>query len=96
LTEVERLARTLGLEVTVLELRRAEDISPAFESLNDRAQALYMCVDPLVFTNRIRINILAQGARLPTIYAIREYVEAGGFAFAGGFVGRAGGELPSD
>jgi len=78
LTEVEQLARTLGLEVTVLELRRAEDISPALESLNGRAQALYICVDPLVFTNRIRINTLAQGARLPTIYAIREYVEAGG------------------
>ena len=29
-------------------------------------------------TNRIRINILAAAARLPTMYLIREYVEAGG------------------
>jgi putative ABC transport system substrate-binding protein len=29
-------------------------------------------------TNRIRINTLAQGARLPTIYNAREFVEAGG------------------
>src|SRR5262249_12716032 len=33
---------------------------------------------PLVFANRIRINILALGARLPTMYSSREYVEAGG------------------
>ena len=34
--------------------------------------------DPLVTTNRIRINTLALGARLPTMHGIREYVEAGG------------------
>ena len=34
--------------------------------------------DPLVSTNRIRINTLALGARLPTMHGIREYVEAGG------------------
>ena len=34
--------------------------------------------DPLLFTDRIRINTLALGARLPTIYGSREYVEAGG------------------
>ena len=34
--------------------------------------------DPLVTTNRIRINTLALGARLPTIYDSREFVEAGG------------------
>ena len=35
-------------------------------------------IDPLVNTNRIRINTLALGARLPTMHGIREYVEAGG------------------
>ena len=43
-----------------------------------RADALYVCGDPLVNTNRIRVNTLAQGARLPTIYGLAEYVEAGG------------------
>jgi hypothetical protein len=52
---------------------------PAFEALKGRAEALYVCADPLLDTiNRIRINTLAHGARLPTIYAIREFVEAGG------------------
>ena len=34
--------------------------------------------DPLVTTNRIRINTLALGARMPTMHGFREYVEAGG------------------
>ena len=76
--EVQAAARTLGLEVATLEIRRAEDIAPAFEALKGRAEALYVCTDPLVYTNRIRINTLALGARLPTMYGIREYVEAGG------------------
>ena len=76
--EVQAAARMLGLEITTLEIRRAEDIAPAFEALKGRADALYVVGDPLVFTNRVRINSLALGARLPTMYNFREYVEAGG------------------
>jgi putative ABC transport system substrate-binding protein len=76
--EAQATARTLGLEVSTSEIRRAEDIAPAFEALRDRADALYLCTDPLVTTNRIRINILAMSARLPTMHGLREYVEAGG------------------
>ena len=78
LSEVQSTARALGLEATAFELLRAEDIAPAFDALKGRADALYVCGDPLVFTNRIRVNTLAQGARLPTIYLLGEYVEAGG------------------
>jgi putative ABC transport system substrate-binding protein len=49
-----------------------------FEALKGRADALYVCADPLLNTNRIRINILAVAARLPTMHGFREYVEAGG------------------
>jgi len=34
--------------------------------------------DPLITSNRLRINILALGARLPTMHSFREHVEAGG------------------
>jgi putative tryptophan/tyrosine transport system substrate-binding protein len=78
LGEVKEAARALGLEVVPLEIRRAEDIGPAFEALKGHAEALYVCTDALVNTNRIRINISALGARLPTIYGSRDYVEAGG------------------
>jgi putative tryptophan/tyrosine transport system substrate-binding protein len=76
--EVQAAARTLGLNVATFEIRRAEDIALAFEALKGRADPLYVCNDPLVNTNRIRINTLANTARLPTIFGFRELVEAGG------------------
>jgi putative ABC transport system substrate-binding protein len=78
MSEAQAAAHTLGLEIITSEIRRADDIAPAFESLRERADALYLCPDPLMNTNRTRINILAVGARLPTMHGIREYVEAGG------------------
>jgi ABC-type uncharacterized transport system substrate-binding protein len=76
--EVQAAAKALGLDVITLEIRRAEDIVPAFETLKGRAQALYVAGDPLMITNRVRINTLALAARLPAIYNQREYAEAGG------------------
>ena len=77
-TEIQTAAGNLGLEITSPEIRKAEDIVPAFEAIKGRSDALYVVGDLLVVTNRIRINILAVGARLPTIYGSREYVDAGG------------------
>ena len=77
MNELNAMARTLGLEVTKREIRQAEEIAPAVEALKGRVDALYVATDPLVFNNRIPINVLAQDARLPTIYGSREYVEAG-------------------
>jgi putative ABC transport system substrate-binding protein len=68
----------LDLDVVALEIRRAEDIAPAFEALKARAGALYVVNDPLANTSRIRINTFALVARLPTMYGLREPVEAGG------------------
>jgi ABC-type uncharacterized transport system substrate-binding protein len=70
--------QAVGLDVVTLKIRRGEDIAPAFETLKGRAQALYVAGDPLMITNRVRINTLALGARLPTTYNQREFVEAGG------------------
>ena len=76
--EVYAKADTLGIEVVTSEIRRAEDIAPAFEALKGRVDALYICTDPLVFTNLVRINTLAVAARIPTMHGRREYVETGG------------------
>ena len=81
--EVQAAARTRGLQVDTLEIRRTEDIAPAFEALKGRADALYVAPDPLLFANRIRINTLALGARLPTMHGLREYIEGGGLMFYG-------------
>jgi putative ABC transport system substrate-binding protein len=78
LGEVQTVAKTLGLEVVTLEIRRAQDIMPAFDALKDRSEALYVCISPLASTNQIPINILAVGMRLPTMHGSRDYVEAGG------------------
>jgi putative tryptophan/tyrosine transport system substrate-binding protein len=78
LGEVQAAAGTLGLELVTLEIRHAQDIVPAFEALKGRSEALYVSPDALINTNRIRINILAAGARLPTMHGSRDYVEAGG------------------
>jgi ABC-type uncharacterized transport system substrate-binding protein len=81
--EVQAAARTLGLEVHTPEIRRAQDIAPAFETLRGRTDAIYVSTDPLVLTNLTRINTLALGSRLPTIYSSRDYVEAGGLVSYG-------------
>jgi ABC-type uncharacterized transport system substrate-binding protein len=79
IAEAQAAARKLGLDVDVLEIRRAEDIAPAFGTLRSGVQALYVCPDPLVNANHAHINTLALGARLPTIHPFRDYLGAGGF-----------------
>jgi putative ABC transport system substrate-binding protein len=76
--EVQATAGTLGLEVATSEIRRTEDIAPAFDALKGRADALHVLSDMLVLTNLARINTLALAARLPTSYGFSEQVAAGG------------------
>jgi ABC-type uncharacterized transport system substrate-binding protein len=76
--EVEAAARTLGLDPFTLEIKRPEDIAPAFDALKDGADALYVCPDPLTNANHLRINTLALGARLPTMHPNRDLLEGGG------------------
>ena len=78
MVKVRTAAHTLGLEVVVLEIRRMEDIAPAFETLKGTVDALYVVAEPLTSTNRILINTLALNAQLPTIHGFREFVEARG------------------
>jgi putative ABC transport system substrate-binding protein len=83
MVEVKAAVRALGLDITALEIRRAEDIAPAVEALKGRGDALYVITDPLMATLRIQTNTLALGARLPTMHGTREFVEAGGLVSYG-------------
>jgi ABC-type uncharacterized transport system substrate-binding protein len=78
MAEAQTAARTLGIDAAIFEIRRAEDIAPAFEAIKDRADALYVVGDALVATHRIQINTLALTGRLPTIHVVREFAKAGG------------------
>jgi len=75
---VKAAAGEFGLDVAIAEIHVAEDIAPAIEALKGRTEALIVASNPLFNTNRIQINTLALGARLPTIYFDRAYVEGGG------------------
>ena len=76
--EAESVAAKIGVEVVKAEVRKTEDIVPAMEGLKGRADGLYVCTDPLVTTHTVRINTIAVSLKLPTVYAFREYVRAGG------------------
>jgi putative ABC transport system substrate-binding protein len=78
MVDLQLTARKLGLEAMIPEVRRAEDMAPTIEQLKGRVDALYVCADPLISTNLVRINALALAAQLPTMHGARYYVEGGG------------------
>jgi putative ABC transport system substrate-binding protein len=78
MSEVRAAADTLSINIVPLEVRRGQEIALAFEALKGRAEALYVVLDPIMNAHRVRISILALGARLPTVVPFRAFVEAGG------------------
>ncbi len=83
LREIEELAPRLGFTADVLEVRRSEDIAPALQAIKPGTDALYVVLDPLIISNRVRINTFALVARLPAMFATREFIEAGGLVSYG-------------
>ena len=76
--DVQAAARTLGIEVAPLEIRRAEDIAPAFAALKAQADVLYVVGDALTAANLTRIITFSHTARLPTIFNARDFIHGGG------------------
>ena len=78
--QTESAARSLGLQLQSVEVPRAEDFDRAFAAVTKaRAQALIVPgVNPLAFANRSQIASFAQTNRLPSMFAQKEYVDAGG------------------
>jgi putative ABC transport system substrate-binding protein len=74
----EATARRLGLEVSIFQIRTAEEIAPAFEAMQGSVDAVDVVPDPLATSNRAGLAKLALAARIPAIYGTREYAEAGG------------------
>jgi putative ABC transport system substrate-binding protein len=65
-----------------------EEIGLAFSAVNRaHAQALYFIEDAFFFTHRTTISMLASKARLPTVYGLRQYVDAGGLMSYGASYG---------
>jgi putative ABC transport system substrate-binding protein len=78
MAENRAAAAALGIELVTCEIRRMEDIAPAFDAIRGRADALKVVSDRLTFDNRVLINSLALAAGLPTIHGFRAQVETGG------------------
>jgi putative ABC transport system substrate-binding protein len=78
--QTEAAARSLGLQLQSAEVVRAEDFDRAFTLVTkERAQALIVPpLNPVAFANRSQITSFAQKNRLPSMYAQKEYVDAGG------------------
>jgi putative ABC transport system substrate-binding protein len=76
-TRVTTTARALGLEVVSREIRRAEDIAPAFAALKTQADGLYVVENALIIANIARIVAFALGAHVPMIVSNREFAQAG-------------------
>ncbi|HEY7647992.1 MAG TPA: ABC transporter substrate-binding protein [Methylomirabilota bacterium] len=79
LQEYESAGQTLGLRIQFAEIRSADDLPRAFTALvRERVEALLAPGDILLFTERARVVALAREHRLPGIYSLREFTEAGG------------------
>jgi putative ABC transport system substrate-binding protein len=77
--ELETAARKLGLTPQLLDIRKVEDIAPAFaDATSQHADALIVSVDALTQKNRSFIAQLAAGHGLPAIYVSMEFIDAGG------------------
>ena len=77
--ETESAARSLRLQLQSVEVNRADDFDRAFAALaSGRAEALTVATFSLAFRNRSQIASLAQKNRLPSMFGLREYADAGG------------------
>ena len=109
MSEVQAAARTLGLQLVVLNARTASDIDMAFASLvRERAGALVVGAGAFLVSRRDQIIALAARHAIPAIYGFREYSADGGlisygndipdaFRRAGVYTGRIlKGDKPAD
>src|SRR6266487_655085 len=77
--ETESAARSLRLQLQSVEVNRTDDFDRAFAALTTgRAQALTVAAFSLVFMNRSQIASLTQKNRLPSMFGLREFADAGG------------------
>ena len=80
----ESEAEKLGLKFQSLAVRKADDFEKLFQTAKkERAGAVLVTANPLMFTHFDRIAALAIKQRLPTIQSQKEFVDAGGLMMYG-------------
>ena len=82
--ELRSAAQTLRIGLESVEVRASGDFDSAFSAMTRaRVDALMVMPDPLVYSHRRRIVDFAGKSRLPSTYALREFVDEGGLIFYG-------------
>jgi ABC-type uncharacterized transport system substrate-binding protein len=74
----EAAARAFGIEAIKLEIRQGGEIASSLDSIKGRADALYVTNSSLLNNNRQRVIAPALAMRLPTMFAERAWLDAGG------------------
>jgi putative tryptophan/tyrosine transport system substrate-binding protein len=76
---IEAAAATLSIKLVSVEVRGSDDLDAAFqEFVREKVELVFVAQDSLLLSERARLATLATAARLPTMYGLREHVEAGG------------------
>jgi putative ABC transport system substrate-binding protein len=84
LQEVQAVAPSFGVQVVVAEVRRAGDLDAAFQTVVESAADAFMPFQgPLTAVHSARITAFAQERRLPAIYEVRLWTDAGGLMHYG-------------
>ncbi len=79
LKETQSAAQALGVQLRMFEVRSSNDFESVFLSMpKERPGALVVISSPMLLNNRSRITVLATKQRLPAVYTLKEYVDAGG------------------
>ena len=79
LRDVEPAARTMGLQIQVLNASTSREINAAFATFGrERPDALFVGGDPLFDSRRVQIVQLAARHTVPATYSGRQYSEIGG------------------
>ena len=84
---VESAARKLGVTLQLVEVRGRNELEGTFSAMaRARVHALVVLPDPVFFTARTQIAVLAARNRLPTIYGHREHADVGGLMSYGAHI----------
>ncbi len=80
-------ARALGLQLQLFDVRSPGDFESQFSAMRrERLDALFTLLDPVTFSHRKEIATFAAASRLPSMYEVREFVDAGGLMSYGATV----------
>jgi putative ABC transport system substrate-binding protein len=77
--EIEAAAPRLDIKIASADVRKPEDIEPAFKKFEaEHVEVVVVLQSNLLILERARIATAAAATRLPTVYGYREHVETGG------------------